>query len=151
MRRVVAGVNEMGRSYVVSDEDLADEALLWSTDLAQGDGAAEVERLDPAHVVTAFEPPPGGHRWVMGVFPPESDPDLAASRRQIPGMDERGVHGTRTIDYDLVLDGSLQLDLDEGSVELHAGDAAVLVAAPHGWRNTGDRPARLLALLASLV
>jgi hypothetical protein len=104
----------MGRSYVVSDEDLADEALLWSTDLAQGDGAAEVERLDPAHVVTAFEPPPGGHRWVMGVFPPESDPDLAASRRQIPGMDERGVHGTRTIDYDLVLDGSLQLDLDEG-------------------------------------
>jgi uncharacterized cupin superfamily protein len=50
-------------------------------------------------------------------------------------------HATRTVDYDLVLDGEIDLLLEDGAVRLRGGDTAVLSGVAHGWQTpeTGCR------------
>jgi uncharacterized cupin superfamily protein len=52
------------------------------------------------------------------------------------------MHATSTIDYALILEGELWLELDDGkTVHFCAGDIVVQQATRHGWRNKGQRPA----------
>jgi mannose-6-phosphate isomerase-like protein (cupin superfamily) len=151
MRRIVAGVDAEGRSYVVSDEDIgtADPALLlWA---ASSSDRPSVAHVDPSTAATTLEPPPGGHAWMVVAIPPDSDPNALALRRATPGIDDRGFHTTRTLDFDCIISGGGFLDLDEGSIEVHAGDLVVLCAANHAWRNPHDEPLEIMAVLTSLV
>jgi uncharacterized cupin superfamily protein len=50
---------------------------------------------------------------------------------------------TRTLDFCLVLDGSLTLVLDTGEVELGAGDIVVQRGTNHAWSNRSGSMARL--------
>jgi len=70
-------------------------------------------------------------------------PDFAA--RFEP--DAPGVHTTDSIDYDIVLDGEIWLELDDETVHLSAGDVAVQNGTRHAWRNKGDRPATMAFVL----
>lgn len=60
------------------------------------------------------------------------------------GQADPGMHATATIDHFYVIDGEIVLVLEESEASLRAGDVAVVHGAVHGWRNDGDRPARLL-------
>jgi quercetin dioxygenase-like cupin family protein len=69
---------------------------------------------------------------------------------RLPGLaeaferDGSQMHATPTLDYALVLDGELWLELDDGeTVHLAAGDIVVQQATRHAWRNKGERAATI--------
>ena len=148
MRRVVTAADENGRSFVAIDEELDDPTFgleVWRSD-------PDVPRpwlasIDPAEVPD-FEPPAGGsHAMVVRIGP--GDEGVPAT--PIPGVDADGVHVTRTVDYIVMLEGAIDLDLDAGTVTLKAGDFAIQRATNHAWHNRTDAPAAFFAVLTSLV
>ncbi|GAA1971232.1 cupin domain-containing protein [Microbacterium deminutum] len=107
-------------------------------------------------------PDEGGTSLVVVTFPPDSvfgTPGLdfaAADKEQYdfaPDFAERfdknapGKHQTDSIDYDIVLDGEIWLELDDETKHLRAGDIVIQGAARHAWRNKGDRPATMCFVL----
>ena len=71
-------------------------------------------------------------------------PDLAvASDPTEPGM-----HRTQSVDYGVVLDGEIWLELDDGAqTRLARGDTIVQLAGRHAWRNKTDRLATVAFVL----
>jgi mannose-6-phosphate isomerase-like protein (cupin superfamily) len=72
----------------------------------------------------------------------------------LPGMlrymdpSDPGMHTTDTIDFEVVLDGTVILELDDGAeVILSPGDTVVQNGTRHRWRNDGDTPARLAVFI----
>jgi quercetin dioxygenase-like cupin family protein len=54
------------------------------------------------------------------------------------------MHQTVTIDYVIVIEGDLWIELDDGAeVHLPTGSCVVQNGARHGWRNHGDVPTTL--------
>jgi mannose-6-phosphate isomerase-like protein (cupin superfamily) len=49
-------------------------------------------------------------------------------------------HRTDSIDYALVLSGSIDMDLDDETVHLKAGDILVQRGTIHNWINRGTEP-----------
>jgi mannose-6-phosphate isomerase-like protein (cupin superfamily) len=49
-----------------------------------------------------------------------------------------GYHMTNTVDFDVVLEGSTTLSLDDASVDLQQGDCVLIDGVPHMWR-AGDQ------------
>lgn len=62
-----------------------------------------------------------------------------------PPNTEIAVHEVPTIDYLYLLEGSIEVLLDTGSVELAAGDCLVERGPSHGWR-TGSSEAVVLGV-----
>lgn len=57
------------------------------------------------------------------------------------------MHVTDSVDYDVVLEGEIVLELDDGqTVELTKHDV-VQHGTRHPWRNTNDQPATMLFVL----
>lgn len=169
MRRVVTGHDENGRSVVVSDGPIPRSRefislpgwvsrLPWATEPGQ-----RLSRTgeDPTPEVTSLLPAPGGTRFIVLTFPPESalaDPafDPAAfdqeQRADSPGIAELiepdGMHATPTVDYGIVLTGEIVLELDDGRcTPLSPGDIVIQNGTRHAWRNRG----RLAATVAFVL
>lgn len=171
VRRVVAGTSVDGRSQVFEDATAARAVefesapgfaatLLWATD-----GAGQVGRGAPRDRTgsAAFVPGQGETLLMFVTFPPDSvmmraDFDGAAFgaefAQKIPGLAEAfevehpGMHTTESIDYDVVLDGEITLELDDGAqVALRRHDVAVQHGNRHAWRNLSDKPATMLFVL----
>jgi hypothetical protein len=49
-----------------------------------------------------------------------------------------GIHATTTVDYDFLVEGSIELIADDGTATLQPGDGVVIVGARHGWRTAGE-------------
>ena len=69
-----------------------------------------------------------------------------------PGLAETfepdGMHCTATVDYGIVLDGELWLELDDGRAELLTQhDIVVQNGTRHAWRNKSNRPATIAFVL----
>ncbi len=170
VRRVVTGHDARGKAVFVADgappvaREFAHpagffQALVWSTPpypTAPGEG-------DPTPFARTLHPEPGGTRLVVVSFPPDAvmrapgfDAAAAASERlrHLPGIVERmepdnpGMHRTDTVDYVVVLDGEIWLELDDGK-ELHlkAHDIVVQNGTRHAWRNKSKANATILATL----
>jgi quercetin dioxygenase-like cupin family protein len=60
-----------------------------------------------------------------------------------------GMHTTPTIDYGIVMQGEITLELDSGSVQLTQGDIVVQRATAHAWRNYADQPCVMAFVLIS--
>ncbi len=126
--------------------------MLWST--VPG---LPADATDPTPGLRSQLPPPGGTCFVIVRFPPDDvlrDVDQGAAdaeqRMASPGIAERfepgnpGMHATDSVDYVLVLDGAIWLDLDDGTmVRLGPGDTVIQNATRHAWRNLGREPATL--------
>ena len=54
-----------------------------------------------------------------------------------PGVAPR-LHRTETLDYIVVISGSITMEMDGAMVELHAGDVMVQRGTVHNWINNGD-------------
>ncbi len=171
MRRIVTG-NVDGRSVFVEDAIAEGEsfdavpgfgqAVIWATDAvpAEGDGSVAV-------VNSTVLPPAGGTRFLIVNFPPDSvmqspDFDPAAAGQEYAEKlrdfaacfepDSPGMHATMTLDYGILLSGTLSLELDDGeSRELSAGDIVVQRQTRHAWRNTSDAVAVMAFVLIGLA
>jgi mannose-6-phosphate isomerase-like protein (cupin superfamily) len=168
VRRVVTGVDGDGHAVVVSDgtaprfHDFASipgmsETLVWET--RAGEPIPETP-LDTTVEVLSMVPGPGATMLKIVRFPPDTvfaDPSFdprAADAEQAkaqPGLadlfepENPGMHATPTIDYAVVLDGEITLELDEGRlVPLAKGDVVVQNGTRHAWRNPGFGPATIV-------
>jgi mannose-6-phosphate isomerase-like protein (cupin superfamily) len=63
-----------------------------------------------------------------------------------PGVAPRP-HRTASIDYLIVLSGAVTMELDEGSVDLRAGDLLVQRGTFHNWIVTGTEPCLMAVVL----
>jgi uncharacterized cupin superfamily protein len=57
------------------------------------------------------------------------------------------MHRTRSIDYAVVMEGEIDMLLDDSEVHLAAGDVLVQQATHHAWVNRGTRPCRIAFVL----
>jgi mannose-6-phosphate isomerase-like protein (cupin superfamily) len=166
-RIVTANANE--KAVVQSDEPLPayefktvpgyEHTLIWVNpgipDLSKE------QRFDryPDSVV----PGPGGTSLHFVTFSPSSvfaDPsfDGEAARREalirLRGLadhfekEDPAMHKTNTVDYAVVYDGEIWLELDDGkTVHLKKGDVVVQNGTRHAWRNKGTTPVTMLFFL----
>lgn len=172
VRRIVTG-EKNGRSYVVSDGPVANThdfvsvpgfrtTLAWMThDVPQlpYDGTG----TDPVAEITSMLPGPNGSCLIVVSFPPDSvmtSPDFdgaaaAAEQAQfLPGLadsfdpDGSGMHITATVDYDIIIEGELWLELDDGEIRhLKAGDVVIQNGTRHAWRNRTDKPTTMISVM----
>jgi ethanolamine utilization protein EutQ (cupin superfamily) len=56
-------------------------------------------------------------------------------------------HRTRTIDYALVLEGEIDMLLDDTEVHVKAGDILVQQGTNHAWVNNSGKPCRIAFIL----
>jgi mannose-6-phosphate isomerase-like protein (cupin superfamily) len=150
VRRVVTGVDDEGRSVFLSDQDAfgGDQwAEVWITDPAVGVDAV----VDPRLGTGVLEPPAGGTAWRVFEVPPDAvmRSAMADAVGTMEGIEADGFHTTSTIDYVMVLDGEITLEVDAGEVTLHPGDCVVQRGTRHAWRNRSDQAVRMMAVMLS--
>jgi quercetin dioxygenase-like cupin family protein len=80
-------------------------------------------------------------------LPPDAVVRASTTGRAADGVDSEGFHRTPTLDYVYVLDGPVELVLDDTSVVVEPGDCVVQRGTNHAWRNHGTEPIRLLAVM----
>ena len=169
VRRVVTGHDAAGKAVFVSDEQVAPVVpnllpgnefyRLWGGDTTPhfpDDGTRPDDR--------AYFPPVGGFRFGLFTIPPDGgagappDLDFAAAmaefEEKLPGLaghmepEAPGMHTTATIDFEVVLQGSVTLELDDGAkVTLDVGDTVVQNGTRHRWSNAGTEPAVLAVFI----
>lgn len=144
VRRVVTEVVD-GRSRVVVDGPAPSG---WCEDLWVTMPAAPLG-VDPVTIQDGLEPPAGGTRFRIATLPPDAVMRAALAEHKTEGVDAQGFHATKTVDYVLVLDGPVELELDDGSVLLQPGDCVVQRGTNHAWRNRNEGPIRLLTVMVS--
>jgi quercetin dioxygenase-like cupin family protein len=110
--------------------------LIWSTDrtpteIAVGEG---IEDLGARIIGTA--PPANGTRFAVIDFAPGNVPRM---------------HRTETIDYVIVLEGEIEMDMDNSTVKMKAGDVMVQRGTNHAWANRSDKRARVAFVLIDAV
>jgi quercetin dioxygenase-like cupin family protein len=58
------------------------------------------------------------------------------------------MHFTDTVDYGILVDGEISLELDNGkTAALKPGDVVVQNGTRHAWRNRGDKAAKMVFVL----
>jgi quercetin dioxygenase-like cupin family protein len=69
----------------------------------------------------------------------------------LPGRKSR-MHRSWSIDYAIILDGEIELQLDGGEVEhLETGDIVIQRGTGHLWRNPGTEPCRVVFVLIEAI
>lgn len=169
LRRIVTGHDTNGTSTVALDAPPPRSdayrhipglvsRLVWSTEPAQ---TIPFDGADPTPGVSSFVPAVSGTRFLVVTFPPDSvfcapgfdsQAAIAENFAISPGLAERfeadGMHATPTVDYGIVLEGEIWLELDEGRAALlRKHDVVVQNGTRHAWRNRSDRPATLAFVL----
>lgn len=159
VRRVVTG-HRAGKGVVLFDGPAPNarlrqasglvSTLLWLTD----ETPADITRDDDRSLREIGVPPPaGGSVFRIVDFPPEQG---ARSRDEIlremginPGGAARhhAMHRTRSIDYAVVLDGEIDMLLEDSQVHLRAGDVLVQQGTDHAWVNRGAVSCRIAFVL----
>ena len=169
LRRIVTGTNDKGESYFASDAIAPVAAdfkhtpgfalsVVWAT---KAGGAAS--SVDPTPSLSSVVPGLGETRLMLITFPPDSvmadpafNPQEAGKEfaQHLPGlaetfeMESPGMHRTQTVDYGIVLDGELWLELDNAQTRaVKKGDIVIQNGTRHAWRNPGTRPATVAFVL----
>jgi mannose-6-phosphate isomerase-like protein (cupin superfamily) len=167
-RRVVtADVN--GKSVVQSDEQLPayvfksvpgyEHTLVWVNPTTPD--LRKEQRFD--HYPESVVPGPGGTSLHFVTFPPstvfaEPSFDGEAAQREalvrLKGLadhfekEDPAMHKTNTVDYAIVYEGEIWLELDDGkTTHLKRGDVVVQNGTRHAWRNKGTKSVTMLFVL----
>lgn len=160
-RRVVAGVDENGKSTIVKDELTATRAVLpaftvndvWRVDELPA-GVADDDTLTAE---VELDPPARGLVVRLATFPPDSeiDPEVyAQSISALHGEDANagddtvmGLHATDTVDVACILDGEIHVVFETGETVLRPGDTVVNRGNLHAWSNRTDKPVTMVAVM----
>jgi quercetin dioxygenase-like cupin family protein len=57
------------------------------------------------------------------------------------------MHRTETVDYVIVLEGEIEMDMDDSTVKLKAGDVMIQRGTNHAWVNRSSKRARVAVVL----
>ena len=148
VRLVVTGHDAQGRSVILSDRRVGTGAL-WAAVAEHPRGApAPDEKILPATAHIA--PPRHGLSVNLAPILPWTEMQKRFAEGSIEGHDKNGFHRTSSIDIVIALDDGLELLVEEGTALLQAGDVVIQRNTLHGWRNRGDKPVRLLGIMAGL-
>jgi len=141
IRRVVTGHSGKNVAQVIFEGPAANtkrpregvaSTLLWSTDEMPADIGVGEDAEDMGARILGTAPPQNGTRFIVMEFAPGIASDM---------------HRTETIDYIAVLDGEIDMDMDDSTVKLKAGDVMVQRGTNHAWINRSKAPARLAIVL----
>jgi|SRR5579875_1665467 quercetin dioxygenase-like cupin family protein len=106
--------------------------LIWCTDSAPAKIPAGTAIEDMGARILGTAPPPRGTRFAVIDFQPGNKPHM---------------HRTETIDYVIVLEGEIEMDMDQSTVKLKAGDVMVQRGTNHAWANRSKARARVAFVL----
>jgi quercetin dioxygenase-like cupin family protein len=141
VRRVVTGHDEKNVAKVLIDGAATNtrssrpgrySTLIWSTDGTPAEIAVGEDAEDLGARVLGTAPPAGGTRFTINDIPPGA---------------EGAMHRTETLDYVIVLKGELDMEMDDSTVTLRAGDVMVQRGTNHAWINRGTEYARVAFVL----
>ena len=167
-RRVVTE-NVNGKAIVQNDESLLayefktvpgyEHTLIWVNPAIPDLGKEQRFDRYPNSVV----PGPGGTSLHFVTFPqgsiftdPSFDGEAARSEAliRLRGLadhfekEDPAMHKTNTVDYAVVYEGEIWLELDDAkTVHLKRGDVVVQNGTRHAWRNKGTTPVTMLFFL----
>ncbi len=166
IRRVVTTVDDTGKAVVLFDganphkilrpQRKTVSRLVWVTDGAPADMSG---RADRAAVDIGIVPPAGGSIFrIIDVppTPPEVEKLDVGYQQHIIGdsAPKKGLpprhplmHRTRTIDYVIVMEGEIDMLLDDSGIHLKAGDVLIQQGTNHAWVNRGTKPCRIAFVL----
>jgi quercetin dioxygenase-like cupin family protein len=168
-RRVVTGHDDLGKAVVTEDGFAPNvkvrkvgnltSTLLWVTDETPASLESEA---DPSLREIGVAPPAGGSILRIVDFPPAHEAgevDNAAMLSEMglsadpagSGPRHASMHRTRSIDYAIVLEGEIDMLLDESEVHLKAGDVLIQKATNHAWVNRGEQTCRIAFVLIDAV
>jgi mannose-6-phosphate isomerase-like protein (cupin superfamily) len=158
IRRVVTGHDKSGKAVatidgvpkrVVTPPGGITDTLLWVTDATP---ARFLDEKDGGDRDIGIPPPLKGSVFRVVEFAPEKDappdPGRASLQARVGGHAPAtgatprhpGMHRTRSIDYAIVMEGEIDMLLDESEVHLKAGDVLVQQGTNHAWVNRGEKP-----------
>jgi quercetin dioxygenase-like cupin family protein len=106
--------------------------LMWCITGTPADVAAGEAIEDMGNRMLGPQPPPMGSRFAVIDFEPGNKVVM---------------HRTESIDYVIVLSGTIEMDMDDTTVVLNAGDVLVQRGTNHAWANRSKEPARVAFVL----
>jgi quercetin dioxygenase-like cupin family protein len=166
VRRVIVGHDKQGKAIALFDGPATPKARspsgnavlnLWVT----GEFPADLNgSADRAQTQVGVPPPANGTIFRVVDFPPASgDAPVSHAEHEktltAMGIDpktqgyarHRNTHRTKSIDYAIVLDGEIDMLMDDTTVHLKAGDVLVQQGTNHAWVNTSGKPCRVAFVL----
>jgi quercetin dioxygenase-like cupin family protein len=141
VRRVVTGHDANGVTKVLIDAVASNvrevgrgstSTLLWCSDEMPAGIAIGEDGEDMGVRQLGTPPPPNGTRFAVNEWPPGASGAL---------------HRTETLDYVIILSGEMDMELDDSTVKLKAGDVVIQRGTNHNWVNRGTVPARFAIVL----
>jgi quercetin dioxygenase-like cupin family protein len=141
IRRVVTGHDGKNIAKVIMEGPAANKktprvgvasTLMWCSDTMPIDIAVGEHVEDMGARILGTAPPENGSRFIVMEFAPGIASEM---------------HRTETIDYIAVLEGEIDMDMDDSTVKLRAGDVMVQRGTNHAWVNRTREPARLAIVL----
>jgi len=141
IRRVVTGHDAGNVAKVLLDAPATNEkypqpgqvsTLMWCTEGAPADIAVGETPEDMGARILGTPPYANGTRFAVIDYPPGNKAHM---------------HRTETIDYVIVMEGEIDMDMDDSTVKLKAGDVMVQRGTNHSWVNRSDKVARAAFVL----
>jgi quercetin dioxygenase-like cupin family protein len=141
IRRVVTGHDANATAKVLIDGPARNEkypdkgmisTLMWATDSMPADIAIGTSVEDAGNRILGSAPPVNGTRFAVLDFPPGNT---------------AVTHRTETLDYVIVLEGEIEMDMDDSTVKLTAGDVLIQRGTNHTWMNRSNERARIAVVL----
>jgi hypothetical protein len=162
VRRIVTGHDKNGKAIVVKDDRPpviqrvpggSSNVNLWFTDKTPADLTNE----DTLDKIKKVPPPLAGSIFRIIEFVPDKQaphpPDAKALRKTMgvslggPEARHPGMHRTESIDYALILDGEIDMLLDDSEVHCKAGDVMIQQGTNHAWANRSKGPCTIAFIL----
>ena len=161
IRRVVTGHDGKGTAIIAIDGKAKNvrhsangitSTLMWVEDETPSDNSGAADKADRQIGVA---PPEGGSVFRIVEFPPDNDAMSNEEMKRELGLDPHentvvrhpGMHRTRSVDYAVVLDGEIDMLMDEEEVHLKAGDVIVQRGTNHAWANRGTKSCTIAFVL----
>jgi quercetin dioxygenase-like cupin family protein len=141
IRRIVTGHDNNNVAKVIDDgpaknkkapREGVSSTLMWCSDEMPADIAIGADAEDMGARILGTAPPVNGTRFIVMEFAPGVSSEM---------------HRTETIDYIAVLCGEMDMDMDDSTVKLRAGDIMVQRGTNHAWANRGTETARMAIVL----
>jgi quercetin dioxygenase-like cupin family protein len=141
IRRVVTGHDEGHVAKVLLDGPATNakhpqsglvSTMMWCTDGAPAAIPVGEQPEDMGARILGTAPPRNGTRFAVIDFPPGNHPHM---------------HRTETIDYVIVIEGEIEMDMDASTVKLKAGDIMIQRGTNHAWANRSGKRARVAFVL----
>jgi hypothetical protein len=165
--RVVTGHDAAGRSVFVAHEKMEAESApaLSGVEIYRLGGTASEVRLPvdaDFEKKAPFFPGLGESRFYVVRYPGVdsvqrgvvTEEHVEETNRRFPGLldhftaDKDGMHRTDSVDYAIVIQGEMWLELDDGSeVRLPTGSCVVQNGTTHAWKNKSVEPAVVATVL----